>query len=177
MSKAQRVKDFLTGLLMIFFALILIYKPEEGYPLVIVVLSISLLLYGVRSLIYFFTMARFMVGGKTSLYKGIILFDLGMFTMTLAKIPDTYIMLYLVAVNLFTGGVDILSAVDSKRSGSPSWKLKLAGGAVSVLAAIACVVFGRDHAVMVYIYCSGLIYSAIFRIISAFRKTAVVYIQ
>lgn len=177
MSKVQRIKSFLAGAVMMFSAVIMVYMPDLGYPLVVAILSVSLLFYGVRSLIYYFTMARFMVGGKASLYKGIIIFDLGVFTMTLADIPNAYVMLYLVAANLIAGGIDILSAVDSRRSGSPSWRLKLVSGAVSVLIAIACIVFGRNQTAVVYIYCAGLLYSAVYRIFSAFRKTAIIYIQ
>lgn len=177
MSKVQRVKSLLVGILMLFSAFIMIYKPDLGYQLVIAILSISLLLYGIKSLIYYFTMARFMVGGKASLYKGIIIFDLGMFTMTLTDIPKTYIILYLVAVNIFAGGVDILSAVDAKKTGSPSWRFKLISGVISILIAICCIVFHSSTRIMVYIYCFGLVYSAIFKIISAFRKSAIVYIQ
>lgn len=177
MSKLRRVGSFLAGLLMLFCALIMVLAPSVGYPLVVLILSFSLLIYGIKSLLYYFTMARHMVGGKASLYTGIILFDLGMFSVMLTNIPAVYVIIYLAAVKLFAGGVDILSAVDSKRSGSPSWKMKLAAGIVNILIAAACVAFGQNQTIMVYIYCSGLIYSAVLRLIAAFRKTAIVYIS
>ena len=177
MSKLQRVGNVLSGIITIFCAILLVSYPEYGYPLIFLLLCISLIAYGVRSVIYYFTMARFMVGGKAMLYKGVVVLDLGLFTLSLSSVPQIYIILYLAAVHLFTGGVDILSAIDSKRSGSPAWKLKLAGGILSVLIALTCILFGRNQTLAVYIYCSGLIYSAIFKIISAFRKTAIVYIQ
>lgn len=162
---------------MLFFAAVMINLPEFGYGLVMLLLSVSLLLYGARYLVYYFTMARFMVGGKASLYLGIILFDLGMFSMTLTTIPKTYVIMYLAGANLIAGGIDILSAVDAKKTGSPSWRMKLAGGVVCVAAAVTCVLCGDNQKMMVYIYCFGLVNSAVFKIISAFRKTAIVYIQ
>ena len=177
MSKLQRVETFFVGIVMILCALLLIAAPEAGYPLIYILLSLSLLLYGIRSLIYYFNMARFMVGGKAMLYKGAIIFDLGMFTITHSQVPNTYIIIYLAIAHLVTGAIDIFSAIDSIRSGSPSWRMNLAGGVLSVLVAAACIIYREDIVMTVYIYCSGLIYSGIFKIISAFRRTAIVYIQ
>ena len=177
MSKYQRIGNVLTGLVMILCALLLIASPEYGYRLIFMLLYLSMFVYGIRSIIYYFTMARYMVNGKAMLYKGVLVFDFGAFTASLSSVPDIYIILYLLAVHLFSGGVDILSAIDSKKSGSPSWRTKLAGGVLSVAIAVACIIFRKNTAVMVYIYSSGLVYSAIFKIISAFRKTAIVYIQ
>lgn len=177
MSKLRRISSFLAGILMLVCALILMFAPEIGYPMVVLILSFSLLVFGIKSFLYYFTMARHMVGGKASLYTGIILFDMGMFTVMLANIPPVYIIIYLAAVKLFAGGIDILSAIDSKHSGSPSWKMKLAAGIVNILIAAACVIFGQNQTIIVYIYGSGLIYSAVRRLISAFRKTAIVYIN
>ena len=55
--------------------------------------------------------------------------------------------------------------------------MKMAIGAADVLfglASIFCI--GRPN-ILVYIYAAGLIYSAVLRIASAFRRTAIVYIQ
>ena len=177
MSKVQRVESFLIGIVMILLAVIMIRSPELGYYLVIFILGITLLIYGIRSLIYYFTMACHMVGGKAILYKGFIIFDLGIFTFTLTDIPIVYVLLYLIGVHLISGGLDILSAIDAKKAGSHSWRLKLIGGILSILIAVACIIYRNSTTLMVYIYSSGLIYSGIFKIISAFRKTAIVYIQ
>ena len=81
MTKMQRVKQVLSALLMMGCCFILIKEPELGYAIVAMILSVSLLLYAIRCLIYYFTMARHMVGGRSVLYTGIILLDLAVFTM------------------------------------------------------------------------------------------------
>ena len=61
--------------------------------------------------------------------------------------------------------------------GTGSWRLRLLHGVVDLLQALLCLIFIGSVQLAVYIYVAGLIYSAIFRIITAFRRTAIVYIQ
>ena len=176
MSRVKRIENIITGLVLIFCAVFLIRKPEHGYDMVLVLLSVSFAVYGLKQLIYYFMMARYMVGGKVSFYQGIILFDFGLFTFNLASIPEIYILLYLIAVNFVSGIIDIAGAIDKMKSGATNWKLGLAEGIISVLAVVFCVIFRHNHNMMVYIYCAGIIQSALLKIVSAFRKTAIVYI-
>lgn len=177
MSRIQRFENLIVALLTLACAALMIAKPDLGYAIAILILSISLVVMGVRGLVYYFTMARHMVGGRMMLYKGIILLDLGMFSMTLADVPTIYVILYLVGAYLISGGIYILGAVDAIRTGSSHWKLKLSGGIVKVLVAAACIVFINFTNMIVYLFCVGLICSAIMRIITALQRTAIVYIQ
>ena len=151
--------------------------PEYGYPLIMTVLSVGLIINGFGSLFYFFTMARFMVGGKRSLYIGIIVLDLGLFTVSIADIPRFYIMLYLIGIHAFSGFVEIMAARNAKKLGDDHWKLKFSQGLVNVIIAIICLTFIRTKNTAVYIYCAGMAYSGITKMLAAFRKTAMVYIQ
>ena len=180
MKKMHRVKEILSGMLMLLCCLILLLVPEEGYFIVPLILSISLIFSGVRSLLYYFLMARHMVGGKAMFYQGLIILDLGMFTYTLVDIPLIYVILYLLACHAFSGAVDIMRALEAKRIHAPSWRLSMTSGALNVVIALLaffCGVIMRSTEIVVYIYSAGLIYSACVRIATAFRKTAIVYIQ
>ena len=183
MSSGQRIKNILIGALIILGAVILIIFPEDGILITAAILSLSLFFYGIKTLIYYLTMARHMVGGRIMLYLGIIVLDLGMFTMMLTNIPrdqdneKMYIALYLVVVYAFSGAIDILRALEAKKYSAPSWKFSLISGVINVVVAILCIVFIGSSDMIVYLYCAGLIYSAIVRIVTAFRKTAIVYIQ
>ena len=56
----------------------------------------------------------------------------------------------------------------------------MAEGIANILFAAAAVVFGffrSDMQVVAAIYAAGMLYSALLKLISAFRKTAVIYIQ
>jgi uncharacterized membrane protein HdeD (DUF308 family) len=176
MSSGQRIKSILIGAAILLGSVILIAFPDEGLTIVSAILSLSLFIYGVRTLIYYLTMARHMVGGRIILYLAVIVLDFGMFTMMMTNIPKIYIVLYLLAVYAFAGVIDILRALEAKSYQAPSWRLSLISGVVNVAVAILCVVFIGSTRMIVYLYCAGLIYAAVVRIVTALRKTAIVYI-
>ena len=154
MTKMQRFKKILVGLLM--------------------------LVCCIRCLILYFTMARHMVGGASILYKGIIVLDLAIFTLCMVDDPHMYIMLYLLGMHAFAGVMDILLAMEARRFGAPAWKQSLGSGIVNLAVAVSAVVavlFLHSTTDLVYIYAGCLFYSACSQFVSAFQKTAIVYIQ
>ena len=177
MNGGKRITNVLAGIVMLLMGAVLILLPYEGLPLVALILSFSLIVYGVRTLIYYVTMARHMVGGRMMLYIAVIVLDFGVFIWTLADIPKIYIVLYLVVIHAFSGAIDLMRGIEAKRYHASSWKLSFFSGVVNIAIAILSVVFIRSVNVIVILYAIGLIYSAITRIITAFRRTAVVYIQ
>ena len=80
MSKFQRFQNIVIGLSMLISAAILILLPEGGCLYIMLFLAASLILRGISELIYYFTMARYMVGGKLILFIGAVFFDFGFFT-------------------------------------------------------------------------------------------------
>lgn len=179
MSFFQRFKSILAGILMLFFVALLLLLPNEAYYLVAGVLGLMLIIYGIRLLWYYLTMARHMVGGKTILYQSVIVIDLGLFSSTLMLVSSAMVIFYLLGIYAFTGAISILRAFEAKKYGG-SWKLKLITGVIGLALAITLVVLGFAFGLtqyLVYGFCLSLVYSAVVRIISAFRQTAVVYIQ
>lgn len=177
MTKWQRIRSILFALIMILTAWILLCLPDGSYIIIVLMLAAGMVISGLGELSYYFMMARFMVGGRLSLLKGVLLFDAGMFTASLTRVPPTFVLIYLIALHAFSGLVKILEALESKRSGAKSWKLKFSHGIMDHLVALACIIFISKPSMAVIIYSIGLIYSAILRIISACRKTAFVYIS
>ena len=176
MTKFKRVTEIVTSLFMVLFGILLIVSPEDSSVLVISILSLTFAAIGLRNLVYYFTMARFMVNGRLILFKGVILLDFGLVSASLIDMPGIYLILYLVAIHAFSGVIEILRAMEARRFGA-SWKLKFSHGVVDILLALCCVVFIRMTNMAIYIYAVGLVYSALIRIINAFRRTALVYIQ
>lgn len=179
MTKLRRIKEILWGFLMILCGLCLFVVPEDGYYIVTFLLSIALILSGGRSLVYYFQLARHMIGGKWILYKGICLLDLGLFTLTIMDIPLLYVMLYLLIVHAFAGLVDILKALEARKIESPVWKKSMSYGILNLLVGLLPFLGILTHnslRIAVYTYSAGLIYSALVRIAGSFRKTAIVYI-
>ena len=177
MTKLQRVRGFLFGALTIMMAIILVVNPEDGYDAVLGLLSLSMAVSAIGALYHYFTMARFMVGGKYVLYRGVIFLDFAILTGTLTDLPEVLVLIYLVIIHAFSGAVELLRANEGRMYGARSWKVKFLHGCVNVLIAIACVVFINNHNTAVIIYSIGLIYSGITRIANSFRKTTFIYIQ
>jgi hypothetical protein len=180
MTAFQKIKNIVIAIFMLIGSAIIFWVPEDGITLIVLILSISLIINGLRNIIYYFTMARHMVGGRSILYTGVIIFDLGVFSLSVSDNSDRFVILYMLIIHMFSGLVDILRALESKRMSAPSWRFKFSSGVVNIAIAIAAFVSGymfKSLTLIAYIYSAGLIYSAISRIITAFRKTAIVYIQ
>jgi hypothetical protein len=128
MTSIQRIQKFLSGLGMLLGSIILALEPENGYHIIAFLLSISLTGSGIRFLFYYFTMARNMVGGKSILYRALILMDLGLFTWTTINIPKIYLICHLLISHGFSGLVDMLKAVEDKKLQSSSWRMSFIYG-------------------------------------------------
>lgn len=179
MTLMQRIQKILGALIMVLCAVLIVILDDDGFIVIAVILFVSLVTSGVRSLYFYFTMARHMVDGRGMLYRGLILLDLGIFSFTVLDDPRLLIVLYLLAANAFSGIVDILRALEARKLQAPSWQLSLASGVVSIALALAALFFGfvtKNMQVLIGIYIAGLLWSALLNLISAFRKTAIVYI-
>ncbi len=176
MNIMQRIKGAFVGLVMIIAGIIFFLTPTKSYPFITAILCLGLLFRGFQLLFFYFRMARFMVDGRSMLYQATIMIDLGLFTGSLTQVPLVYVMLYLIAINLFSGGIDILRAMEAKKYGS-AWKMTFVSGLISVLMAVACLIFIKAIKWAVMIYALGVIYSGAMRIAQSFRKTKMVYIQ
>lgn len=176
MNDLQKAGTVASGILMLVTGVILFLVPDDGTFYVAVILAITLFLIGMRLLVYYFTMARRMVGGRAVLLLGVFLLDFCAFTVTILDEPRIMVILYLVGWHGFSGLVSILRAREAKIH-KGNWKLKAANGVINILVVIGCICFIKNRTVLTGIYATGLCYSAFTRIISAFRKTQIVYIQ
>ena len=175
MRKLTRVKNLIIGLAMIVVALVLFQWPKFGTPMIMLIPGFGLLAYGIYSLVFYATMAVHMVGGKSIFYRGILLLDLGVFMLAAYRGAEKLIFLYLMVLLLASGGIDLVRALDFRKQGA-AWKTRAFFGIVSILILIAGFVYRKNPDTMVYIFCLALLSSALNRIITAFRKTAVIYI-
>ena len=83
MTKTRRILSFGQGIFLLAFALMLVVFPEGALPVIAGLFGIGMTLRGLGTLLYYFRMARFMVGGKRVLYTGLIFLDFGIFTAAL----------------------------------------------------------------------------------------------
>jgi len=177
MTAGTRIRNIITALLMLLAVWVIITYEDGGYVLIMGIMSTSLLVGAFRRFVYFFTMARFMVGGTIELYKAIVLANFGLIVWNISYIPKGFIIVYLIVGLIFSGLVDVLRANESRCHGSIHWKIKFIRGLVIVLISVASLFFARESNIEVYLYCFGLVVSALSRIIESCRKTAIVYIS
>ena len=176
MTKAGRIGAFLSGLVIMFVGLLITSSPWSAYMLALFTIGVYLLANSIRQFVFYIKMARHMVGGRTTLYGAIINFDLAIFTISLNDLSPVYVMLFLIILHAFQGGIGIMGAMETRRAGG-HWKIEFIRSLVDVLIAILCICFIQSVALATFIYGLGLVYSGIIRIIGAFRKSAIVYIQ
>lgn len=177
MTRKRKLLSILGGVLTLILAFVLFIYPDDGYIIILYVISFSMLGYAIKELIFYFTMAKHMVGGRISIYKGVILLDFAFFTASLSDVPHVFVMLYLLAIHAFSGTIEILRAIEIIKSGSSHYKLKLSHGIVDVAIAVICAVNLKSLHMVVYIYGVGLVYTAVMRIVAGLRNTKNVYIS
>ena len=176
MTKMQRIRNILIALYMIACAIMIFVLPVYSIQIISSLIGLSLMIIAIRSLVYYLRLARFMTGGKTFLYRSLILIDLAAFSGVVSTIPRFYIIIYLSVFFGFAGVVDLLRAQEERRLGGTAWRFKTFQGAFNVVMAVLCLVFIRSGRFVELLYGVSLINAAILRLISAFRKSAIVYI-
>ncbi len=177
MTTIQKAGSILWGLGSIAIAIIMLLLKRDAYVIVLLMVTLGFLTSGVSFLIYYFTMSRYMVGGKITLYKGIILMDFAMLTLSLTDVPKRYVLFYLAVIHAFSGMVEMLRAREAGSYKAKSWRLKFMHGLVNIALAVSCIIFIKKTNTAVIIYSIGLVYSGIVRILTSFRKTSFIYIQ
>ena len=73
--------------------------------------------------------------------------------------------------------VTLLRALEARRNGGRSWKFNTLYGVINISVALACLVYRDKPEILCQVYCLGLGYSGIVRIVNGFRRTEIVYIQ
>ncbi len=172
----QKIQQIVVGIVWLLVGVLLLAFGKDAYLLVIGMYTLVLAVYGIRLIWYYITMARHMTGGRGILYRGLLALDAGIFAASLAWVPQFYILVYLTGTQGFTGIVDLLRAKEAKGV-EGHWKLKAFQGVMEVVIALACLIFLRTPEYVVDIVAIGFVFSAIMRIIGAFRRAAVITID
>lgn len=179
MRASRRVLNLLQGIGSVFLIVVVIVLwaiiPELAPQMIALILGVSMIVFGIRSLIQYVTTFRHMIQGETMLYSGIIALDLGLLLMHAYNGSTILILIYLLGLRLFTGGIDAARALQAKKMGG-RWKIQLLSGAVNVAIAVVGIVFIRNPNTIIYIYCLGLAFSAAGKFVAVFKKTAFEYI-
>ena len=173
MSKKKRVWNIIVAIFMIQSALFLMIIPEIAFMIIAMFVGMMLTFRGIKFLFYYSTHACHMIGGK----KILLVFDVGIFSISLIDQAQMIMIFYVVAIHLVAAVLNFARAVSNRGDGNPGWKIDLAQGIGNVAQVVLCLIFAGFVEIPVFIYCAGVIYSAILKIISSCKKTAIVYVQ
>ena len=180
MSKGKRVGSVLVGLLTILLSLLLFLWPEIGMVVIIIVIAFTLTFYGLGLLTLYSALTRHMVGGKYILYLGMVVFRLGLLTFTMTGVRTLPVFIYLFAMFIFSGALDVMKAFEEKKNKAPFWIPRLLFGLLAIslgILSVICCFFLKSQEGLTVLFAIALLYNGFTRIIKAFRKTSVVYIQ
>ena len=177
MSKARRIMTVLFALVAIFGALSLIFMPDIAFAALAFGIGITLVYYGVRYILYYLTHAQHMVGGKWFLLIGLIMFDMGVFAVAVYDKAQMITLIYIISANLIAAVLGLIRTIGDKKDNNPAWKIHLAQCIAGFTQVILCVIFIRSTTIPICLYCIYTIYTCVLVIISAFKKTAIVYVQ
>lgn len=178
MSVAQRIKSVLMGFLL--FAIGLLMEVAQGEKMIYLValfFFLALIVIGIRYIVFYFRMARHMIGGLNQLIVGFMLIDAALVFVSLSGSPNVFIALYLVGINVVSGGLTAYRALTQKKLGDKHWRLKLFRGALNVVLGICCLFYVNSADFLMMTYGLSLMASGVLRVVEAFRPTDVVYIQ
>ena len=177
MTKMKKVLNLLLGLYLILMGLGMILLPEQGVGVAMTLMSLILVVIGIRGLILYFTMAKHMVGGKSILYLNMVLLDFGLVSASMVSQSKLFILAYLIAAHAFTGVVGLLRANEERRYGVGSWKFKYVYAIFNLAIVLACLFFFKSVDTLVRVYGIGIILSGAGEILKIARKEEVVYVM
>lgn len=177
MNSFQRIKKILGGCLMFLCGFFFLTIPEEAYVMVVLILGLTLAVRGIRDIVYYFSFARYMVGGKVILFQGVIMLDFAMLAGGLSDLPKPIVLMYLIIAHAFAGVVEVLRAMEAKRTVDGPWKLKFSHGIINFLLSLFCLVMIRRANIPVLVFSLSLMYSGVMRVIDAFRRTTFILIK
>ncbi|MBR4457178.1 MAG: hypothetical protein IKS32_13325 [Solobacterium sp.] len=193
MTQWQKLKTILFALLEILLAGVIILLRDKdfstlnipgaerltrgvvSYYLILTVFVIVMLIYGIRLIVFYFTMARFMTGGRGMLYRGILYTDLALYTLSLNSVPVNYIMIYLIAILVFAGAINLFQAYDILKLDG-FWQFKALQGIVTICFAYYGFTHLHQPMVLADICAVTLIYDALMQIAGVFTPTRIITI-
>lgn len=177
MTRARRIIKIIGAVVLIHIALFLMLIPYVAFQLIGMMFSIMLIFYGLKFILFYITHASHMVNGKWFLVLGLVLFDVGVFASLMQNQSKLLMIIYIAGAHLIGAILRLIRAVGNKKDNNPGWIIDCMQSIGNFIQVAVCIIFSQYVEVPVFIYCSGLIYSAILSIIQACKRTAIVYVQ
>ena len=173
MITSTRILNLLHAIALIFLIMLLLAIPDIAPQLIAGVLGLTLIVLGIRSLISYVVTFRHMIRGKLTLYMGVLTLDMGLLIMHVQSNSRLIILIFLLGFRLFSGAINLAQALQSRKIGG-QWRFKAVTGILNLGIALVGLLFIRHTETLIYIYSIGLAFSAVEKIIAAFRKPVLI---
>ena len=178
MSKLRRFFILLASIVTILIGVVILLNPKEtSYVIVCIILGVVITYKGLKTLFFYISSARHMVGGTRIFVNSIIYLDLGSISLFLLLESPFLGMLYIVSLFMLLGVIDVLRALEIKRNEGKLWWLKLCKGIIVICIAIFCFIFATSESLMLLIVGIGWIIYGVEGIAQTFTKSSVIYIE
>ena len=177
MIKMRKIGNLLVGIYLLLAGGVMLLVPEQGTEIAMALLSLALIIIGIRGLILYFTMAKHMVGGKYILYLNFVLLDFGLVSGSMVSQSKIYIMVYLIIAHAFVGVVGLLRSFEERRFGVGTWKIKFIYALLNISIVLACLFYFRSVDTLVRICGLGILLNGLTEILKIARREEVVYVQ
>lgn len=178
MSKISRLFNAFESIVMIAIGIILLILPiDVSYLVVAIIIGVIITFKALKNMVFYFASARHMVGGGRIFINSFILLDFGLLSFFVLLQSSFIATMYLVGVFVILGVIDILRAVEIKKSEGKRWVLKLTKGILIVILGILCFVFIRSNIVLPLIFGISWIVLGVQSFIASFRSGSVQYFE
>lgn len=177
MSVIEKIENIIIALILLLCAGIMIYDPEQGRYVVVLISGVVLTCMGIRTIFFYFTMSRYMVDGDMMLPRGVVILDLGLFSFILNSVNSFFLNLFLAVYCVVVGVLSLLDTLQEKKAGGTKWKGRAIAGVIPIVAGLGCLFFAKTNQAFVLLFSAVLIYMAVTKIVNVFKKNKMVYIQ
>lgn len=187
MSKIQKLFTVLSSLIMIAIGIIVLLVPTDvSFAIIAIIIGVCITIRALKDFIYYLASARHMIGGKKILIDSVLEFEFGLLSFLVLLKRPIIAMLYLVAIFIVLGLIDILRGLEIKRNEGKKWQFKIVMGIIAIGLGVACLVLGVMNTIsrsrefvdiMAGIFSIAWIIKGVFGVISSFYKTSIVYVE
>lgn len=178
MGKITNLWSFVINLAIIGIGFAVIFSPHDIAIFIVALLNGAVVTFkGLNKIIYYFTSARYMIGGRKIAINGIIQLDFGLLSFfALLKTPK-FAVIYLLILVAIIALIDVLRAFDIKRSKGKNWRLKIIKGSILIIAVTFGFIFINTLSVSLIFFGVIFILEGISRILLSFHSGVVPYID
>ncbi|MCQ2802440.1 MAG: DUF308 domain-containing protein [Bacilli bacterium] len=156
--------------------IVLILPIDSSSDIIAFIIGILISIKALKGLVYYFTSAKNMIGGRRILINNIILLDFGLVSFFVTIKHSELAMLYFIILLTIFAGIDILRAIEIKNSDGKRWIFRLIKGIITLILGILCMIFIKSPYIMATIFGIAWLIYGLSGAVQVFKRTSIGYI-